>query len=99
MKKVSYIVSLLLSFSISSAHCATRKEEKQKEANDKLQDAYVDTAIGGLEIIVGGYKMAQGDITGAFTVGDGLRRVANGVEEFNQACNDNKEAREMKEDD
>lgn len=98
MKKVSCLVCSFLLFSFSKAYCISEKEQKQRQADDKLKEAYVDTAIGSLETIVGSYKMAQGDITGAFTVGDGVRHVINGIEEFKKACEYNREAREMKED-
>ena len=46
-----------------------------------MKDAYVNVGIGGVEVIVGGYRVGQGDITGALIIGDGLRNINNGAEE------------------
>lgn len=93
----SFLSIILLSLICNaSLYCVSKKEQIEKKAGDKLKDAYVNVGIGGVEVIVGGYRVGQGDITGALIIGDGLRNINNGANDFKKACEYKKIAREMK---
>lgn len=95
MKSFLSIIILSLTYN-ASLYCVGKKEQMKKKASDKLKDAYVNVGIGGVEVVVGGYRVGQGDITGALIVGDGLRNINNGANDFKKACEYKKTAREMK---
>lgn len=94
MKSSIFIVLVSLIYN-TSLHCANKKEQLQKKADDKLQEAFEKTMLGGLETAAGIYRATKGDITGGFAIVEGARNMKKGYDSFQEGCKYNQEAREI----
>ena len=89
-------IFLLVSIVVSSLCYAETKEDMEREAAEKLENAWDSFGLGAVSVATGLFEAFRGNpVGGAVAIGFAVKEFKDSVSDFVEACDLSDRAREM----